>query len=419
MNGTNKKKIVNDPVHGFISISHPLIFDLIEHPYFQRLRNIKQLGLSYLVYPGAVHSRFQHCIGAMHLLDLAIETLRSKGLDISDTEAEAAAVAILLHDVGHGPFSHALEHVIANDISHEHLSRCFLYQLNKEFDGKLSLAIEIFEDKYPRHFLHQLISGQLDMDRMDYLKRDSFYTGVSEGIIGTERIIKMLNVVDDTLVVEAKGIYSIEKFLIARRLMYWQVYLHKTVVAAEQVLIKLLERAKELVLQGLDIYCNEPLLFLLKSKLTKADFFPNPQMPEAPLPLQYFAHIDDNDVMVAAKQWIRHGDKTLSQLANMIVNRRLPSVELNSTGFDSQRVSRLMAEFRKQYIDLADFSDYFVFTDTISINAYKPGEEAIQILYNNGKLVDIAIASDMLNAKALSDETKKFFLCYPKQLRGI
>lgn len=419
MNGTNKKKIVNDPVHGFISISHPLIFDLIEHPYFQRLRNIKQLGLSYLVYPGAVHSRFQHCIGAMHLLDLAIETLRSKGLDISDTEAEAAAVAILLHDVGHGPFSHALEHVIANDISHEHLSRCFLYQLNKEFDGKLSLAIEIFEDKYPRHFLHQLISGQLDMDRMDYLKRDSFYTGVSEGIIGTERIIKMLNVVDDTLVVEAKGIYSIEKFLIARRLMYWQVYLHKTVVAAEQVLIKLLERAKELVLQGQDIYCNEPLLFLLTNKLTKADFFPKPSMREAPLPLQHFAYIDDNDVMVAAKQWINHGDKTLSQLANMIVNRRLPSIELNNTGFDSHRLNRLMSEFRKQYFDLADFADYFVFTDTISINAYKPGEEAIKILYNNGKLVDIAIASDMLNAKALSDETKKFFLCYPKQLRGV
>lgn len=419
MNGTNKKKIVNDPVHGFISISHPLIFDLIEHPYFQRLRNIKQLGLSYLVYPGAVHSRFQHSIGAMHLLDLAIETLRSKGLDISDTEAEAAAVAILLHDIGHGPFSHALEHVIANDISHEHLSRCFLYQLNKEFDGKLSLAIEIFEDKYPRHFLHQLISGQLDMDRMDYLKRDSFFTGVSEGIIGTERIIKMLNVADDTLVVEAKGIYSIEKFLIARRLMYWQVYLHKTVVAAEQVLIKLLERAKELASQGNDIYCNGALLFLLKSNLTIADFSPDFSTIQAPVPLQHFASIDDNDVMVAAKQWMHHSDKTLSHLATMIVNRRLPSVELNSTGFDSLRLNRLVAEFKRQHVDLADSYNYFVFTDSISINAYSPGEEAIQILYNNGKLIDIAIASDMLNARALSDETKKFFICYPKPLRGI
>lgn len=419
MNGTNKKKIVNDPVHGFISISHPLIFDLIEHPYFQRLRNIKQLGLSYLVYPGAVHSRFQHSIGAMHLLDLAIETLRSKGLDISDAEAEAAAVAILLHDIGHGPFSHALEHVIANDISHEHLSRCFLYQLNKEFDGKLSLAIEIFEDKYPRHFLHQLISGQLDMDRMDYLKRDSFFTGVSEGIIGTERIIKMLNVADDTLVVEAKGIYSIEKFLIARRLMYWQVYLHKTVVAAEQVLIKLLERAKELALQGNDIYCNGALLFLLKSNLTIADFSPDFSTILTPVPLQHFASIDDNDVMVAAKQWMHHSDKTLSHLATMIVNRRLPSVELNSTGFDSLRLNRLVAEFKRQHVDLADSYNYFVFTDSISINAYSPGEEAIQILYNNGKLIDIAIASDMLNARALSDETKKFFICYPKPLRGI
>jgi hypothetical protein len=294
-----------------------------------------------------------------------------------------------------------------------------LYQLNKEFDGKLSLAIEIFEDKYPRHFLHQLISGQLDMDRMDYLKRDSFFTGVSEGIIGTERIIKMLNVADDTLVVEAKGIYSIEKFLIARRLMYWQVYLHKTVVAAEQVLIKLLERAKELALQGNDIYCNGALLFLLKSNLTIADFSPDFSTILTPVPLQHFASIDDNDVMVAAKQWMHHSDKTLSHLATMIVNRRLPSVELNSTGFDSLRLNRLVAEFKRQHVDLADSYNYFVFTDSISINAYSPGEEAIQILYNNGKLIDIAIASDMLNARALSDETKKFFICYPKPLRGI
>lgn len=419
MDGTNKKKIVNDPVHGFISFSHPLIFDLIEHPYFQRLRNIKQLGLSYLVYPGAVHSRFQHSVGAMHLLDLAIETLRGKGLDISNQEAEAAAVAILLHDIGHGPFSHALEHVIANGISHEYLSQCYLYQLNKEFDGKLSLAIEIFEDRYARHFLHQLISGQLDMDRMDYLKRDSFYTGVSEGVIGTERIIKMLYVANDTLVVEAKGIYSIEKFLIARRLMYWQVYLHKTVVAAEQLLIKLLERAKELASQGVDIYCNGALLFLLESKFSKDDFYPNPNSPEAPLPLQHFTAIDDNDIMVAAKQWMHHPDKVLSQLAGMIVNRRLPSVELSNTEFDKYRLNNLVAEFKRQYAHLAEFSSYFVFTDYLSINAYRPGEEAIQILYNNGKLVDVAVASDILNAKALSDETKKFFICYPKQLRGI
>ncbi len=419
MNGTNKKKIVNDPVHGFISFSHPLIFDLIEHPYFQRLRNIKQLGLTYLVYPGATHSRFQHCIGAMHLLDLAIDTLRSKGLDITEQEAEAAAVAILLHDIGHGPFSHALEHVIANHISHEYLSRCYLYQLNKEFNGKLSLAIDIFEDRYPRHFLHQLISGQLEMDRMDYLKRDSFYTGVSEGIIGTERIIKMLNVVNDTLVVEAKGIYSIEKFLIARRLMYWQVYLHKTVVAAEQVLIKMLERAKELASDGKDIYCNKPLLFLLRSKLSKPDFLPDDGNPEPPIPLQYFAMIDDNDIMVAAKQWMHHPDQVLSQLAGMIVNRRLPGVELKNSNFDSSRLQHLRVSFRKEYPHLAENSHYFVFTDSISINAYRPGEEAIQILYNNGQLVDIAIASDMLNARALSDESKKFFLCYPKQLRSV
>lgn len=417
MNGTNKKKIVNDPVHGFISISHPLIFDLIEHPFFQRLRNIKQLGLSYLVYPGATHSRFQHAIGAMHLVDLAIETLRSKGNQISEAEAEATAVAILLHDIGHGPFSHALEHVIANGISHEHLSRCFIQQLNSEFNGRLSLAIEIFEDRYPRHFLHQLISGQLDMDRMDYLKRDSFYTGVSEGIIGTERIIKMLNVVNDSLVVEAKGIYSIEKFLIARRLMYWQVYLHKTVVAAEQTLIKLLERAKELIRNKENLNCSDSLMHLLSNQLLPKDFMPDGS--DIPFPLLQFASIDDADIMVAAKHWAAHPDKVLATLAQMVASRRLPSVELKSSAFDGVYVNNLTRHFKDTFPELANSFEYFVFTDSLCINAYQPGEESIKILFNNGQLLDIAEASDMLNAKALSNETKKFFLCYPKQLRGI
>ncbi|MDI3527304.1 MAG: uncharacterized protein PWR03_1487 [Tenuifilum sp.] len=419
MKPTNKKKIVNDPVHGFISISHPLIFDIIEHPYFQRLRNIKQLGLSHLVYPGATHSRFQHSIGAMHLLDLAIETLRSKGHYISDSEAEAASVAILLHDIGHGPFSHALEHVIANGINHEFLSKCFLTQLNKEFGGKLSLAIDIFEDKYSRHFLHQLISGQLDMDRMDYLKRDSFYTGVSEGVIGSERIIKMLNVIDDNLVVEAKGIYSIEKFLIARRLMYWQVYLHKTVVAAEQILIKLLNRAKDLIKAGDKSICDGPLYLLLSSSLSKSDFLPSNTSKEIPQPLVLFSKIDDTDIMVAAKRWVDHPDKVLSRLASSIVNRRLPSIELSNTPFAPNRIDRLDFEFKNKYPNLSNFSDYFVFSDMISLSAYEPGHESIKILNNNEQLIDIAEASDMLNAKALSNETKKFFLCYPKELRGI
>ncbi len=418
MSGTNKKKIVNDPVHGFISISHPLIFDLIEHPYFQRLRNIKQLGLSYLVYPGATHSRFQHAIGAMHLLELAIETLRSKGHIITEKEAEAATVAILLHDIGHGPFSHALEHIIANGISHEFLSRCFMEQLNTEFNGKLLWAIEIFEDRYPRHFLHQLISGQLDMDRMDYLKRDSFFTGVIEGIIGTERIIKMLDVVNDNLVVESKGIYSIEKFLIARRLMYWQVYLHKTVVAAEQVLIKLLERARLLALNGSNIPCGESLHFLLSNNLSPNDL--NPQGGNSiPLALTHFALLDDSDIMVAAKQWMTHSDPVLSNLSKMVVQRNLPAIELRSLPFDDDVLNRLTVEFKKKFIELAGYSEYFVFTDAVSINAYQPGNESIKIVSHSNILTDIAEASDMLNARALSNETKKFFLCYPKELRGF
>jgi HD superfamily phosphohydrolase len=418
MINTNKKKIVNDPVHGFININYPLIYDLIEHPYFQRLRNIKQLGLTYLVYPGATHSRLQHALGAMHLLDMAIETLRSKGQIIMDEEAEAACAAILLHDIGHGPFSHALEYSIANGASHETISRCMMEEINKEFNGRLTLAINIFDDKYPKRFLHQLISGQLDMDRMDYIKRDSFFSGVTEGAIGSDRIIKMLNVVDDELVVEAKGIYSIEKFLIARRLMYWQVYLHKTVVAAEQTLIKMLKRAKYLTKQGVLLEASPSLNFFLLNEVSDAEFkdFDGKQQNTA---LYNFSLLDDSDIMVSAKLWMQSSDPVLSTLANMITNRKLLSVTLKNTPYEYEQIEELRVHFENLYPKLIEFVDYFVFSDSLSISAYQPGNESIKILYNNGQLIDIAEASDMLNAKALSNEVKKYFICYPKELRKM
>lgn len=411
---TNKKKIVNDPVHGFININYPLIFDLIEHPYFQRLRNIKQLGLTYLVYPGATHSRLQHALGAMCLLDMAIDTLKSKGLRISEEEAEAACAAILLHDIGHGPFSHALEYSIAKGVSHETISRCFMEQLNSEMSGRLQLAIDIFDDKHPKRFLHQLISGQLDMDRMDYIKRDSFFSGVTEGAIGSDRIIKMLNVVNDDLVVEAKGIYSIEKFLIARRLMYWQVYLHKTVVAAEQTLIKMLKRAKELTKSNVEVSASPSLMYFLKNDVTNDKFSPLISNNEA---LNNFSRLDDADIMVAGKLWMNHPDPVLSKLAQMVTNRKLLSVTLKNTPFDPTHISQLTQKFKATMPTLAELADYFVFSDSVSIKAYEPGNESINILYNSGQLADIAEASDMLNAKALSNEVKKYFACYPKELR--
>ncbi|MCB8964915.1 MAG: HD domain-containing protein [Bacteroidales bacterium] len=413
---TNKKKIVNDPVHGFISINHPLIFDLIEHPSFQRLRNIKQLGLSYLVYPGATHSRLQHALGAMYLLDMAIGTLRSKGHQITNEEAEAACAAILLHDIGHGPFSHALEYSIANGVCHEKISRCFMEQMNREFSGRLQLAIQIFDDAYPKRFLHQLISGQLDMDRMDYIKRDSFFSGVIEGAIGSDRIIKMLDVVNDDLVVEAKGIYSIEKFLIARRLMYWQVYLHKTVVAAEQTLIKMLKRAKVLTSQGEQLLATPSLQFFLQHNVDEDQFQKSIGSDGA---LQAFAQLDDSDIMVAAKMWMNHTDSVLSKLAQMIINRKLLSVTLKSSPFDRSYMEEFEQRFTQRMPNLSDYTDYFVFTNSVSIKGYQPGNESIKILHNDGTLLDIAEASDMLNAKALSKEVKNYFACYPKELRKM
>ncbi|MDD4385397.1 MAG: HD domain-containing protein [Bacteroidales bacterium] len=406
-----KKKIVNDPVHGFINISFPLSFAIIEHPFFQRLRHIRQLGLTYLVYPGANHTRFQHALGAMHLMESAIDVLRAKGLNITEQETEAAIAAILLHDIGHGPFSHSLEYSLALGISHERIGQCFMREMNKQFEGRLDMAIDIFEGTYPKRFLHQLVSSQLDVDRMDYLRRDSFFTGVTEGAIGSDRIIKMLNVVDDNLVVEAKGIYSIEKFLIARRLMYWQVYLHKTVVAAEQLLIQLLNRARELAEGSDDLWCSPSLLYFLKHKVVVSDFL---QPLSSDSALYHFTNIDDADILVAAKQWQYHHDKALSTLAQMMVLRKLYKVELRNNPFNEQEVSEKMEQFHRTYPELGNYSRYFVITNSVSNNAYRSTEESIKILYNDGRLIDIDNASDMLNTNVLSKDITKYFLCYAK-----
>ncbi|MBN1990614.1 MAG: HD domain-containing protein [Bacteroidales bacterium] len=417
MDLTNKKKIVNDPVHGFINIQHPLVFDLIEHPFFQRLRNIRQLGLTYLVYPGANHTRFQHALGAVHLMTSAITVLRSKGHHITDQEAEAATVAILLHDIGHGPFSHSLEYSIAHNVNHETISRSFMAELNKQMDGKLTLAISVFEDTYHKRFLHQLVSSQLDMDRLDYLRRDSFFSGVTEGTIGSERIIKMLDTKNDELVVEAKGIYSIEKFLIARRLMYWQVYLHKTVVVADQMLIRLMQRARELAQSNHPLFGTPSLLYFLSQNVTEADFFAKEGESATPEALLHFANIDDNDIMVAVKQWVTNSDPVLSALAKMLINRRLLKIEYRNAAFDATRIEHIKSEVAKHNPSIAKHVDYFVYSDSVSNNAYCSSDESIKILYNNGELVEITEASDMLNTQVLSKEVKKYFFCYPKELR--
>lgn len=417
MSETNKKKIVNDPVHGFINISYPICFDLIEHPYFQRLRQIRQLGLTHLVYPGANHTRFQHAIGAMHLMETAISVLRAKGHEISPEEAEGASVAILLHDIGHGPFSHSLEYSIVQGVDHEIISRCFMQELNRQMNGKLSLAIKIFEGSYHKNFLHQLVSSHLDMDRMDYLRRDSFFTGVTEGTIGSERIIKMLNVVNDELVVEAKGIYSIEKFLIARRLMYWQVYLHKTVVAAEQTLIRLLQRARELALSGDDLSCSPSLHYFLQNSITRNDFEESITQNTNNKSLEHFANLDDSDIMVAAKTWTNHPDSVLSTLSKMIVLRKLFRLELSNNPFSNEYIEEKAENFRKIHPNLSNNGRFFVFSDSVSNNAYQVTDDSIRILYNSGKTVDITEASDMLSSNMLSKEIRKYFLCYPKSVK--
>lgn len=411
----NKLKIFNDPVYGFINVPSELIFDLIEHPYFQRLRRIKQLGLTHLVYPGALHTRFHHTMGAMFLMNSAIDTLRSKGHHISQEESEAVSVAILLHDIGHGPFSHALEHSIANHTNHEFLSELFMQKLNQEFKGQLDMAIDIFNNKYSKKFLHQLVSSQLDMDRLDYLKRDSFFTGVSEGVISTERIIKMFNVVNDELVVDVKGIYSVEKFIIARRLMYWQVYLHKTVIAAEQLLILILRRAKELALMGSKLFASPSFEVFLTRHIVKEDFIREPQL------LDVFAQLDDYDIFTSIKVWQNHPDIILSTLSKALVSRALFKIELQNTPFEAGLLEEKISKVLTKYQIPSEMKDYFIFVSEIENNAYNPSTDNINILLRNGELIDLANASDQLNIRVLSQTVKKHFFCYPsdKMMRNF
>ncbi|MHA4893803.1 HD domain-containing protein [Pedobacter sp. PWIIR3] len=404
----NKKKIINDPVYGFITIPSELIFDLIAHPYFQRLRYIKQLGMTHLVYPGALHTRFHHALGAMHLMGLAIDVLRGKGHDIDKEEEESAKIAILLHDIGHGPFSHALENSLVNGIRHEDISRLLMQKLNEEHNGKLSQAITIFEGKYHKSFLTQLVSGQLDLDRMDYLNRDSFFTGVSEGVISFDRIIKMINVLDDNLVIEEKGIYSIENFLISRRLMYWQVYLHKTVIAGEQVLVKILKRAKELAMKQEQLFATPALQHFLVNNIAEEEFFSSEHH------IVKFAELDDQDIFASIKAWRIHPDKILSTLCRMLTDRNLYKVEITTEVPDPARVQRLRENAATSLNLTEEEAAFFVFTDVISNRAYNAGDSNINILLKNNTTVDIAKASDLSNLESLDRTVKKYILCYPR-----
>jgi HD superfamily phosphohydrolase len=404
----NKLKIFNDPIYGFITIPNALVYDLIQHPYFQRLRRISQMGLSYLVYPGANHTRFHHALGCMHLMQKAVDVLRFKGVDISPEEENALYIAILLHDIGHGPFSHAMERSIVEDVHHEEISLLFMHQLNKEFGGQLDLAIQVFEGDYHRKFMLQLISSQLDMDRMDYLKRDSFYSGVAEGNVNSERLIQMMNVVDDVLVIEEKGIYSVEKFLMSRRLMYWQAYLHKTSLVAELVLTKILKRAKELTLKGVVLPCSIPLQFFLQNKITLDAFDGNI--------LDLFSQLDDFDIISALKGWQRHDDFILSTLSGMIINRDLLKIKLTSEKVAVDDLSEMRERFATEnHISIAD-TNYFIFKGKIKNQAYSKEAEPIRILKKDRTVEDVIESSDQLNLKSLSKAVTKYYICFPKQL---
>lgn len=367
-----KRKIINDPVYdGFLSVEDPVILQVIEHPYFQRQRRIKQLGLTYLVYPGAMHTRFSHMLGTLNLMKRALETLKQKGVDISDEECRGAKLAILLHDIGHGPFSHTSERVLV-DVPHEEITLLMMRRINEEMDGALDTAIAIFSNTYHKHFLHQLVSSQLDMDRLDYLGRDSFFTGVSEGIVGTDRIISMLNVHDDELVVDEKGIYSVEKFIISRRLMYWQVYMHKTVIAADQLLLSILRRARELNLS--------PFTFSL-----------------SPLDLDRFAEVDDDDIMVAVKHWQHSDDVILSTLCRNLVNRRLPAIRISNDPFTDV------------------VCDYFHGTGELHNRSYDFNDQEIKVLYKDGRCLPISEASDQLDRHFLEKQVTKYYRFFPKE----
>ena len=403
-----ERKIINDPVFGFINIPKGLLYDIVRHPLLQRLTRIKQVGLSSVVYPGAQHTRFQHSLGAFHLMSEAITQLASKGNSIFDSEAEAVQAAILLHDIGHGPFSHVLEDTIVKGVSHEEISLMLMERMNKEMNGQLSLAIQIFKDEYPKRFLHQLVSGQLDMDRLDYLRRDSFYTGVTEGNIGSARIIKMLDVADDRLVVESKGIYSIENFLTARRLMYWQVYLHKTSVAYEKMLISTLLRAKELASQGVELFASPALRFFLYNDINPTEFYNNPDC------LENFIQLDDNDIWTALKVWSTHTDKVLSTLSTGMINRNIFKVEISSEPISEDRKKELTLHISQQLGITLSEANYFVSTPSIEKNMYDPADDSIDIIYKDGTIKNIAEASDMLNISLLSKKVKKYYLCYQR-----
>ena len=403
----NQNKIINDPVHGFIEIPRGIILDLIDTEVFQRLRRIKQLALSSLVYPGAVHTRFNHCIGAMHLTTQAMDTLRSKGVKISKAEYQATLIAILLHDIGHGPFSHALESVILQGLHHERMSEGMMHYLNLQFEGKLDLAIKIFQGNYSRKFLHQLVSSQLDMDRMDYLKRDSYFTGVVEGMVSADRIIKTLNVIDDRIVVEVKGIYSVENFIVARRLMYWQVYLHRAVLAAEYMIVHILKRAKELLYLQKPLWINDALEFLFSQNMIM-----EPEI--TPEIIRRYTELDDTDILVAIKEWAKSDDKILQLLCTNLMRRRLLKARMNDKPFSTKELGRLRLEYQRKYNITEEEVRFLVFTGEISNMAYQQSSgDHIEIYYKDGVVRNLTDASDMHNIEALSNPVKKYFICYP------
>ncbi len=406
----NKRKILNDPVYGFIAIPDELVFDIIEHKYFQRLRRIKQLGLTHLVYPGALHTRFQHALGSMSLMSQAIEVLRFKGNEITEEEASAVTYAILLHDIGHGPFSHALEETLVKGLGHETLSAFFMQNLNNEFNGRLSLAIEIFNNRYHKKFLHQLVSSQLDVDRLDYLKRDSFFSGVSEGVINSDRLIAMMDVKNDELVIAAKGIYSLEKFIVARRLMYWQVYLHKTVIAAEYMLVKVLERAKNLAENGVELFATPSLKLFLENNFSREQFESDQSL------LDHFSELDDFDIFTAMKVWQMHTDPVLSFLSDCIVNRKLFRIEIQNKAFSNEYIHQIKTE-TKRTLGISDAEvDYVVLHDCIENNAYNPQRDRIGILNKDGSVVNVIDSSDQINVSVLTRMESKYFVCYPKRI---
>lgn len=404
----SKRKIINDPVYGFITIDHPLIYDIIQHPYYQRLRRISQMALACLVYPGAMHTRLSHSLGAYHLMGLALQELQNKGAKVTEEESVAARIAILLHDIGHGPYSHTLENTIVEDVIHEDISALIMEKMNEEMDGDLDLAIRIFRGDYPKKFLHQLVSSQLDVDRMDYLNRDSFYTGVHEGVIGYDRIIKMMIVYNDELMVEEKGIHSIEKFIIARRLMYWQVYLHKTVLCAENMLIKIFTRAKELALHGEKLFASPALAFFMQQKTNGIIFAANPAY------LAHFCQLDDFDILSAIKVWANHRDSVLSTLCRWLIERRLLKIKLSNNRFETMKLEEMREALSKKSGLTGTALDYFIFTGTAVNRTYNVTDDNINILFKNGEIKDIASVDNALINKSISIPIKKFYFCYPR-----